>query len=412
MNAIVIEFHSDRAGFGTLKVEDAFGNILLGPWIIALSNDSVGLVDPLVDYASGDGKRVREFFVDGIVPISEGSESDVKQYGRYGIVRLRPLRASKATASREVEFDECYVYGGELSFNDLAPVSPGSFRLRPEHHRSLVNLLKTQALPVSCRVIEERALKLQESSVVSLAALESSRSTTLRIASLAAAAAVAVSPFVLFSTKVEAQCCSSGKSYSAVDFIQLAALEGGSQFAGHVPNEESGVNIAAGFDLGVRTEQDLIDMGFSGSQIRLLNPYLALSRGEPLVGFKARQVLESTPLSISPLQAEEINNLVFSWHANYVGSQFNREIVKQGILRDVAFSNLPSRLQTAMANMFIADSSFVESEAFVRFASGEWSAGLRALAEYPTSKPAVLARAKAAAASLSELATRSSVVPS
>jgi hypothetical protein len=62
--------------------------------------------------------------------------------------------------------------------------------------------------------------------------------------------------------------------------------------------------------------------------------------------------------------------------------------------------------------MFIADSSFVESEAFVRFASGEWSAGLRALAEYPTSKPAVLARAKAAAASLSELATRSSVVPS
>jgi hypothetical protein len=147
-------------------------------------------------------------------------------------------------------------------------------------------------------------------------------------------------------------------------------------------------------------------MGFGPEYVELFGPYLAPSKNETLIGSSARAVLASTPLSISLEQAQEINRLVFSWHANSIGSQFNREFRKHEHLRGIFFSSLPSRFQTAMANLSIVDRNFVQSEAFQKLATGQWSAGLSALAEYPSTNPAIIARARAAATGLTELEMR------
>ena len=71
---------------------------------------------------------------------------------------------------------------------------------------------------------------------------------------------------------------SSEINYNAIrGYISQAGLEGEVQNIGHVPpdpEDNSGVTIGVGFDLGQHNKQDLINMGFSTGMIQKLSPYL------------------------------------------------------------------------------------------------------------------------------------------
>jgi hypothetical protein len=349
-------------------------------------------------------------YATSIIPLGEGHGIDVQQFGRYGIIILSSLNSDNRVVSDADRNDEAYICGGVLASGRLTVASPRFFRLRPEHHRLLVTELGRLGLPILCHFVGAS----QVSSSVSLAPPEfplvPTENAVSRVTALAAIAAPVVAPFVLMKSAEASEnlngCVCSVELFTGVRFDQLAALEGGTQVYGHVPDDASGVNIAAGLDLGLTTRQDLVDMGFGEDHIQLLNRYLARSKTDVITGSRARNILASAPLEISPELAQQINHLVFSWHANSVASHFNHEVERRGALRGITFASLPSRFQTAMANMFLVDQSFVRSDAFAKFASGLWLDGMVALDSYPSPKPAVIARAKLASFSLSKVAKR------
>lgn len=398
MISIIVKCEGSRMGLGRLEVNDDLGNTILGPWPVACG----------VTAHSNEEGPISDFSVIDIVPLNGNSIEDYLCFGRYGIVRMHQETGNDT--SRWSPEDLYYIYGGALSPNgDLMLPPPRCFRLRPEHHRVLVMEINKTPLPIRCSWREGEPPLLSQSTTVPIVSPSSFSLVSSRIATLAELSATAAAPFILLSNTVEAQYCSSGNSYSAVDFSQLAALEGGNKYVGHVPDDESGVNIAAGFDLGARTRQDLIDMGFGDEKIRQFHPYLAKSRYETVKGARARDILSLDPLTISPEQAEEINRLVFSWHANIIGSEFNHAIERHGTLHGFRFSDLPSQFQTAMTNMFLVDKQFTSSDAFEAFANGQWTLGVNALMDYRNAKLAVVARAKAAAVGLHEVAERISL---
>jgi len=67
---------------------------------------------------------------------------------------------------------------------------------------------------------------------------------------------------------------------SRIDWEFIAGSEGKEIKDGYVPSENSGVTIATGFDLGRRTVDELIEIGFPYSLIVKLKPYLAAQRAE------------------------------------------------------------------------------------------------------------------------------------
>ena len=71
---------------------------------------------------------------------------------------------------------------------------------------------------------------------------------------------------------------SSEINYRAIrGYIQRGGFEGKSRHIGYIPPDEqdnSGVTIGVGFDLGHHNEKDLVKMGFSSRMISKLRPYL------------------------------------------------------------------------------------------------------------------------------------------
>ena len=103
---------------------------------------------------------------------------------------------------------------------------------------------------------------------------------------------------------------------------------------------------------------------------------------------------------------QTLNRHFFSWHANEAGSRFNLAASKSGVMPGITFSKLPMAFQTAMVDVYLADPKFLESDAFSRFACGQWSAGLLGLSAYAGTHSAAAVRARTAAVSLSKIIAR------
>ena len=101
---------------------------------------------------------------------------------------------------------------------------------------------------------------------------------------------------------------SSEINYRAIrGYIQRGGFEGKSRHIGYIPPDEqdnSGVTIGVGFDLGHHNEKDLVKMGFSSRMISKLRPYLGK------VGQAARNIRDKQPLILGPESNDYLESIM------------------------------------------------------------------------------------------------------
>jgi hypothetical protein len=127
----------------------------------------------------------------------------------------------------------------------------------------------------------------------------------------------------------------------AIDFNFIARLEGGPATRGYVPdaaNSRSGVTIATGFDLGQRHLADLQTLGLEAGLVQRLSPYLGL------IGQQAAAKLAQQPLTVSPAEAEAIDE---AFKLPFIG-RLATAYAKAG---GGDFAALPGAAQTVIASL-------------------------------------------------------------
>ncbi|HKU54888.1 MAG TPA: pesticin C-terminus-like muramidase [Rhizomicrobium sp.] len=107
-----------------------------------------------------------------------------------------------------------------------------------------------------------------------------------------------------------------------------------------LPDANSGVTIAAGFDLGRRTAADLRRLGLSDDMVTSLTPYLGL-RGQA-----AQDYLAAHPLNITQQQQQAIDTPTFTSAYNTVADNYNAA-QRTG----TRFQDLPRSAQTAIISV-------------------------------------------------------------
>lgn len=127
-----------------------------------------------------------------------------------------------------------------------------------------------------------------------------------------------------------------------VNFGFISALEGGPTLTGYVPDPDksnSGVTIATGFDLGQRTDSDLVAMLPEHSElVDKLAIYCGYKRGNAL------SVLAARPLHITEAEALIIDNAVKQQLLNQLQQRYNAASLNE-------FAALPEAMQTVIASV-------------------------------------------------------------
>lgn len=122
-----------------------------------------------------------------------------------------------------------------------------------------------------------------------------------------------------------------------INYGFLEKLEG-SELAGYVPSDNSGVTIGTGVDLSSKDVQGLTKLGVSPETIKLVTPYLGK------VGSQAKNYLQQNPLKLAPEQVQELNSLIFDSSVNALAKKFNAS-------SSVKFEDLPPEFQTVLASV-------------------------------------------------------------
>jgi hypothetical protein len=161
---------------------------------------------------------------------------------------------------------------------------------------------------------------------------------------------------------------------SNIDFNFIHLLEGGSLTRAYVPHadrSQSGVTIAAGFDLGARNINDLKALGLESALINKLSPYLGLKRQE------AADFLVTKPLEISSEQAAVIDICVKQSIVDKLISRFDQD-------SSIEFCNIPSSWQTVIASIeFQYGSARSKCPTFWKYAvNHRWSDALHELRNF------------------------------
>lgn len=126
-----------------------------------------------------------------------------------------------------------------------------------------------------------------------------------------------------------------------IDFEFIHELEGGSVLLGYVPdpkNSQSGVTIAAGFDLGARNDKDLRKLELNATLIGKLYPYLGRKGNDALA------YLAEFPLILSEHEAAAIDT--------NVKVQMTKRLIKRFNADSIApFHKIPDSWQTVIASV-------------------------------------------------------------
>lgn len=129
---------------------------------------------------------------------------------------------------------------------------------------------------------------------------------------------------------------------AAVDFDFISSLEGGPVLSGYVPDPEqssSGVTIATGFDLGCRSDSDLVALlPEHGELVDKLAFYCGHKRN------KALAVLVNHPLNITETEAQAIDKAVKQQLINQLQQRYDSAA-------ETGFALLPPAVQTVIASV-------------------------------------------------------------
>lgn len=127
-----------------------------------------------------------------------------------------------------------------------------------------------------------------------------------------------------------------------VNFGFIAALEGGPVLTGYVPDAEksnSGVSIATGFDIGQRTDSDLVALLPQHSElVDKLAFYCGHKRSDAVA------VLAICPLHITEQEALIIDTAVKQQLLSRLEQRYNATALKD-------FAQLPEAMQTVIASV-------------------------------------------------------------
>ena len=130
-----------------------------------------------------------------------------------------------------------------------------------------------------------------------------------------------------------------------IDYSFISGREGGRATIAYVPAaavSSSGITLATGFDLGQRSESDLVQLGLNGALVARLRPYLGVR------GVAAQQLLAGSPLTISGADADDIDRAVMSEHVTRLEQKY---IMATANTKRIRFFNLPSEAQTVIASV-------------------------------------------------------------
>jgi|GEM_PF-6475755 len=392
MIKIEIQLSSHANQTGTVSVLDETGRAVLGPFPAAgrLRNEEP---DPLQEAPSAgqksesEGLRPGDYIVLQVHPMAGASLSDIRKFGRFGLIALAPLDFSGAEAGRDPSgYVTTYIHGGATANEGGSSATSDSLRMSDRDLHRLVTLLEPYSrVKVSIRRYLPDIAPASVSSSTATPALA-------RIRSLVSALPLAfVAMPGLFPATAAAQQCNqydSGTNFSAVDFPMINLQVGGDALEGYVPNSSSGVTIAGGLDLGIYTTSQLTSMGFSSTQVAAWTPYCATSCGS-VVGSAALAILSVNPLVVMPEEAAGIDLTYYTASANAIGSLYNSLVTQYNVIPGHTFSQLPMQYQTTMTAMDLTNTSFGTSAACTYLAKGEWSAAITALENYGSSNASV-----------------------
>ncbi|WP_296298641.1 pesticin C-terminus-like muramidase [Rheinheimera sp.] len=129
---------------------------------------------------------------------------------------------------------------------------------------------------------------------------------------------------------------------AAVDFGFISSLEGGPALCGYVPDPEqsnSGVTVATGFDLGCRSDSDLVALlPEHGELVDKLARYCGHKRSTAVT------VLENCPLHITEAEAKLIDSAVKQQLLNQLQQRYDSAA-------ETGFALLPAAMQTVIASV-------------------------------------------------------------
>ena len=148
------------------------------------------------------------------------------------------------------------------------------------------------------------------------------------------------------------------------DWVFIRELEGFLS-TGYVPkdpdkNDNSGVTIGAGFDLGQQGITGLRGMGLSQGLCEKLQPYLGLQ------GYKARNFIKAHPLKLGAAELTELDEKVKASYFSKIEREYNDA-------SDYTFSFLPSEVQTVILSVGFQYGSLKRVPKFKEYAiKGMW----------------------------------------
>jgi len=217
MHQITIRLPCNRDYAGTLKLEDAKGKLIAGPFhICARAHDELaranGNPDRIPVLPFGD-MPLGEYQITQIVSSGPGTPYDGDEFGSAGIVFLQPKHGEAVLADANGRFI-FLIHGGALSRNGaLRPTDDGSLRLSNRDQRKLVGVLRRVGVG-ACRCIvtnsgnakrrvatagSARAKRAPARDAAAAGLAETSRRSWLRTMLIAAGALASVPSLLLFS---------------------------------------------------------------------------------------------------------------------------------------------------------------------------------------------------------------------
>ena len=389
MVEIQIELSRYPGRTGALSVFNEARRAILGPFPVAGKSRSVECAHSDTEHELDSGGIPSGAYVmEDIHTMAGASLSDIREFGRYGIIVLAPWVGEKSDAVDD-SAEPIYLHGGVQNADGGIRLTSDSMRLQNRHIHELVALLKYKK-DVTITILH--MTEQRESAIPTSSNLGSVQCVgRLRKVLTALPLAFAGIPGLIPASAAAQEACTvydTGSGFSQVDFASILIQQGGDALAGYVPGPTSGVTIAGGLDLGIYTSSQLLAMGFPSTLVAEWAPYLASSCGS-LVGSAAAVVLNVNPLSISSGEAQMIDNIYYAWSANTIASLYNQIVSQFNVIPGITLAMLPLHYQTAMTAMNLTNTSFGTSQAFMLLGKGQWENAIAALRNYGSSSAAI-----------------------